>query len=267
MTLTRQMLDQITGNERYISRKEGFAAIMRQYAASDMKPHRMAQLLAQILHESAAFRHVREVWGPTTAQRRYEGRKDLGNVKPGDGKRFMGRDLIQITGRANYRSLTKWAREHLDSTAPDFEANPELLEAHEWLGIGVLWYWTNRVPRRFVDAGNIEMVTRRVNGGLNGFADRLRWYDRAALVFLGRNPDDISGFQDSADIKVDGISGPQTRAAMHRALEAIDEDQPASFVPILPPDIEPIAPPAQEIPPSPWAALFAAIARIFGGKT
>src|SRR5690606_17393021 len=65
-------------------------------------PTRLAAFLAQVGHESGGFVYAREIWGPTEAQKRYEGRKDLGNTQPGDGSRFRGRGLIQITGRANY---------------------------------------------------------------------------------------------------------------------------------------------------------------------
>ncbi len=65
-------------------------------------PARAAAFLAQVGHESGQLRYLREIWGPTPAQVRYEGRADLGNAQPGDGKRFMGRGLIQITGRKNY---------------------------------------------------------------------------------------------------------------------------------------------------------------------
>ena len=58
--------------------------------------------MAQIAHESGVFRWVWEIWGPTPAQQRYEERKDLGKTQPGDGKRFMGRGLLQVTGLANY---------------------------------------------------------------------------------------------------------------------------------------------------------------------
>jgi putative chitinase len=64
---------------------------------------RMAAFVAQIGHESGQLIYVRELWGPTPAQSRYEGRKDLGNTVAGDGLRYRGRGLIQVTGRANYK--------------------------------------------------------------------------------------------------------------------------------------------------------------------
>ena len=63
---------------------------------------RVAAFIAQIGHESGQLVYAREIWGPTPAQAKYEGRKDLGNTVPGDGFKYRGRGLIQITGRANY---------------------------------------------------------------------------------------------------------------------------------------------------------------------
>ena len=70
-------------------------------------PLRLAAFIAQIAHESGDFKYTREIWGPTKAQIGYEGRLDLGNTVPGDGKRYRGRGLIQITGRSNYVKLSK----------------------------------------------------------------------------------------------------------------------------------------------------------------
>lgn len=213
------LLHRITGGTGMAERKAALLRRLDQYGGALTEPPVLAQFLAQLLHESGAFRYVREVWGPTAAQQRYEGRADLGNTQPGDGKRFMGRDLMQVTGRANYRSLTAWVRRVL-GVQVDFEASPELLETPEWLGIGAIWYFLTRDGLlAYCRTGNIEMVTRRVNGGLNGYADRLRWYDKAALAMLGHP--DVATFQKAAGIKVDGVSGPVTRAALHQALSRL----------------------------------------------
>ena len=203
-------------------RKAALLARVRDYGGPLNELPVLAQFLAQVMHESGGLRYVREIWGPTKAQRGYEGRADLGNTKPGDGKRFMGRDVLQITGRANYRALTKWVRETFGAKV-DFEANPELLESPEWLGIGAIWYFlaARKDLIKYCREGNIEMVTRRVNGGLNGYQDRLRWYDDAALKLLGFAT--IRDFQKVAGLVVDGISGPKTRAALHEALSHVRE--------------------------------------------
>jgi putative chitinase len=191
------------------------------------QPHRLAHYLAQMLHESGSFRHDREIWGPTPAQKRYEGREDLGNVKKGDGSKFRGRTAGQITGRANYRAFTAWARKQIDPKAPDFEKDPDLINTDPWEGLGFLWYWSVGNPEgkslnRYADDNNIEMITRRVNGGLNGFEDRLDYYGRAALVLLGYGTakEAVKRFQkDHPEAgQADGIVGQKTRMALHKAL-------------------------------------------------
>lgn len=150
----------------------------------------------------------------------YEGRKDLGNTRKGDGSRYRGRGPLQITGRANYRAFTKWARK-IDPKAPDFEANPDAINTDPWEGLGPIWYWDTRGLNRYADQGDIEMITRKINGGLNGLDDRIRWLVRASLVLLGYAPDAIATFQKRAGEKADGIGGPRTRAALHTALVAM----------------------------------------------
>lgn len=189
------------------------------------QPHRMAHYLAQLAHESMGFHHDKEIWGPTAAQKRYEGRRDLGNTQPGDGKRFSGRGPIQITGRHNYRVFSAWAK-RLDRSAPDFEVQPEAVNTDPWEGLAPIWYWdegnpTSKSLNRFADQNDIEMVTRRINGGLNGYSDRQDWYVRIALVMNGFGPKDVETFQRAAGLTVDGIAGSKTRGALHRSLVAL----------------------------------------------
>jgi len=218
MKIDTELLHRVSGNRKYAGRKAALVTLLHSRAPHILTPHVFAQFLAQIMHESSGMRYTKEIWGPTAAQRRYEGRRDLGNTRPGDGKRFMGRDYIQCTGRDNYRRFTAWAKQ-IFPDAPDFEKTPDALLDPKWLGLSAVWYWKTSVPTRYVDEGNIEMVTRSVNGGLNGYSDRLRYFDRAALALLGFAT--IKAFQIDESITADGISGPITRAHLHRRLVAL----------------------------------------------
>ena len=149
-------------------------------------PIRLAMFLAQIGHESGSLQFVRELWGPTDAQLRYEGRADLGNTLPGDGFRFRGRGLIQTTGRANYRFVRDRLRKG-GHRCPDFEQEPELLEEPQWAALSAADYWDMRRINEAADAGDFEMVTRLVNGGLNGLDDRLNRWARAKRVLGARS--------------------------------------------------------------------------------
>lgn len=141
-------------------------------------PTRLSAFLAQIGHESGRLVYVREIWGPTPQQVRYEGRSDLGNVQPGDGKRYMGRGLIQTTGRSNYVATREGLRSYVPGV-PDFEADPVALELPEWAALSAAWYWHSRGLNPLADAGDFERITRRINGGTNGLADRLLLWRKA----------------------------------------------------------------------------------------
>lgn len=146
-------------------------------------PSRVAAFVAQIGHESGRLSHVREIWGPTPAQTRYEGRKDLGNTQSGDGFRYRGRGLIQITGRANYRALGQ-------ALGADFEVRPELLEQPDYAALSAAHYWSSRGLNELADAGDFEAISDLINigrrtraaGDANGFADRLALYERARRI-------------------------------------------------------------------------------------
>lgn len=195
------------------------------------KPHRLAHFIPQLAHESGRFKYDREIWGPTAAQRGYEGRKDLGNTVKGDGKKFAGRGPIQLTGRGNVTRFYKWCvAEGLEP--PDFIKNPDLINTDPWEGLSAIWYWsvgnpTGKSLSVFADSNDIEMITRRVNGGMNGFDDRLALYTRAGLVLAGYAPTDVKAFQIDAQKagllpkgkdQLDGVAGPKTRSAIHMTL-------------------------------------------------
>lgn len=136
---------------------------------------RMAHFLAQIAHESGELRYTQEL----ASGKAYEGRKDLGNTHVGDGVRFKGRGLIQITGRANYEAYKKFC-------GYDVVARPELLEKPLGAVRSAMWYWREHGLNGLADKDSLESVTKRINGGYNGLESR-RKYLRRAKVALGLN--------------------------------------------------------------------------------
>jgi putative chitinase len=136
---------------------------------------RMAAFLAQIAHESMQFLYMKEIWGPTTAQKRYEGRKDLGNTHPGDGFRYMGRGVIQLTGRSNYRTYGQKLGIDLEGQ-PKRASDPDV--AFRLAG----QFWVDHGLNALADSGDFVLITRRINGGTNGLLDRQQFYARAKLV-------------------------------------------------------------------------------------
>lgn len=228
---TQQLLD-ISGSPK-ASRSNAISIVEGLRAAGQRgglgAPHRLAAYLSQIMHESGGLVYDREVWGPTPAQERYDTRTDLGNSpeKDGDGKFYRGRTGIQITGKSNYGQFRDWCRTALKLPAPDFVATPDAVLTDPWEGLGPIWYWDTRKLNAYADSNDLEMITRKINGGLNGYADRLRFYTRSALVLLGYGPEEVERFQQSAKVDgsymaaVDGIDGPKTRAALHKRLVAL----------------------------------------------
>lgn len=138
--------------------------------ASVDTPWRVAAFVAQLAHESGELRYFEELASGTA----YEGRKDLGNTEPGDGKRFKGRGPIQLTGRSNYRAAGA-------ELALPLEAVPEMAASPEHGFRIAAWYWKKHGLNERADAGPLafDSITRRINGGLNGKVDRDRFYARA----------------------------------------------------------------------------------------
>ena len=134
-------------------------------------PLRQAAFLAQVGHESGQLRYVRELASGAA----YEGRGDLGNVLAGDGVRFKGRGFLQVTGRANYAACGVVLR-------LDLLSSPELLEQTTAACRSAGWFWQSRGLNRLADAGDQERLTRRINGGVNGLAERLALYQTARKV-------------------------------------------------------------------------------------
>jgi putative chitinase len=187
-------------------------------------PLRLCHFLAQLAHESAHFQVTREF----ASGEAYEGRKDLGNIRVGDGVRYVGRGLIQLTGRANYREATTAIR-RLDATAPDFEAEPARLEDFPWALLSSITYWQSRKINSAADRDDITRVTELINGGRNGLKERAAylataktiWMDGATHPTLRRSEksDDVEFVQNlltQAGFRVfaDGDFGGNTEAAV-----------------------------------------------------
>ena len=137
---------------------------------------RQSMFLAQIGHESGGLRYSVEIWGPTNAQKRYEGRLDLGNTQPGDGYRFRGRGLIQTTGRDNYAATGR-------ALGLDLVARPELLGLPPLAARSAGWFWKAKGLNEIADTGDFVRATRRINGGVNGLGERQALYTAAQQVF------------------------------------------------------------------------------------
>ena len=144
----------------------------RTYGILDT-PLRLAHFMAQVAHESGGFRYMEEI----ASGQAYEGRKDLGNTVPGDGKRYKGRGPIQLTGRANYRTFGR-------KVGIDIEQHPEIVAVPS---VGLLvgcMYWDDCKLNALADADDVEAVTRKINGGLNGIAERKTYLVKAKGLLL-----------------------------------------------------------------------------------
>lgn len=204
--------------------------------------HRLVHYLAQLMHESGSFKYDKEIWGPTPAQQRYDTRVDLGNTPAvdGDGFLYRGRGPIQLTGKSNYTQFRDWCRKQ-GYNAPDFVAQPDAVNTDPWEGLVPIWYWTTRNLNNWADQNDIETITKKINGGKNGLADRIDYYGRLALVVCGYAPDEAGAkaFQKAAGFSpesIDGDVGPKTRAALHKALlarSAVSGDEAVRSAPVV----------------------------------
>ncbi|KRE09776.1 hypothetical protein ASE63_04430 [Bosea sp. Root381] len=156
---------------------DGIAASFDRLATSSGVSTRLriCHFLAQAAHETDGLRTLDEYGGPAWYAR-YEGRRDLGNMEPGDGVRFHGRGIFQLTGRFNYRRFGALI-------GIDLEADPErAAEPAASLAIAFA-YWRERGMEAAADADDIALVTRLVNGGSNGLAERTRLLALARTIW------------------------------------------------------------------------------------
>lgn len=170
-------------------------------------PKRLAAFLAQVGHESASLsatvenlnysadallrtwpsRFTRETAAllarkpEAIANRVYGGRMGNGPELTGDGWRYRGRGLIQVTGKANYEAITELLLQ-VERQTPDFVLHPDLLQSPRWSAMSAGAYWDDRELNALADAGQFDKITTRINGGQNGAADRRARYSRALRV-------------------------------------------------------------------------------------
>jgi len=165
-------------------------------------PPRVAAFIAQCSHESGGFRFLKEnlnykaeslsrVWpkyfkDPTVAKqyahnqeaianRAYASRMGNGDEASGDGWRFCGRGLIQLTGRSNYQAFA-------DSIETDINDIPEFLATFEGAVQSACWFWESNNLNKWADTGDILTLTKKINGGVLGLADRQKHYQHALHV-------------------------------------------------------------------------------------
>lgn len=195
---------------------------------------RAAHFIGQIGHETGQFRWLEEI----ASGEAYEGRVDLGNTEPGDGRRFKGRGLIQLTGRDNYRAFSAAM-----GLGRELLSDPDQVADDPWLSVeAARWYWGKRQINAMADRDDLRSVTRAINGGMNGYADRLKlmsdakkslnWAEVRVLQrrlnahgadlmedgkFGAQTQSELFLFQDNHDyLLADGIAGEKTWAALDR---------------------------------------------------
>jgi predicted chitinase len=166
-----------TTAENYLPLME---AAMREFGITGELRARM--WLAQVGHESVSLRYLEEIASGAA----YEGRGDLGNVQPGDGRRFKGRGPIQITGRRNYAAAGL-------ALGIDLVGHPELAAQPQYAFRVSAWWWKTHGLNEISDAGDVVTATRRINGGLNGLADRQSRYTRCTRLGAAVIPADSAG--------------------------------------------------------------------------
>ena len=181
--ITLEQLMQISGLSR--SRVERFVEplndTMKKYQINTKS--RITNFISQVLHESGSFQFFTEL----ASGKAYEGRKDLGNTKPGDGVRYKGRGAIQITGRNNYSRVSK-------ALGYDFVSDPKKLAELPWAMLSAGWFWRFGSARgdlnKLADKEDFEKITRGINGGTNGIADRRKKLNVAKSVYKPVKPGD-----------------------------------------------------------------------------
>jgi len=181
--MTLDQLKQIIGNNPYAEYWHNALSVLLPDYNIDT-PQRIAAFMAQCGHESANFTALKEnlnyraaslrkifpKYFPTDASRMGNGPEESG-----DGFRYCGRGLIQLTGKSNYQDFA-------DSLEMNVEDVPEYLQTFEGAAQSACWFWEKNNLNKWADAGDIKELTRRINGGYIGLDDRIKHYEHALHV-------------------------------------------------------------------------------------
>lgn len=173
MILTAQQLSAIAiyaGPKRIAMYLPMINATIEKYGIDT--PMRVCHFLAQIIHESGSFVYKVE----QDSGQAYEGNKDLGNTQPGDGPLFKGRGFIQLTGRANYQTYSKYL-------GVDVVSNPDLVATNYPADVAG-WFWHTKNLNAHADRDELTIITEIINGGTNGLSERLFWLGKAKNVLM-----------------------------------------------------------------------------------
>jgi putative chitinase len=140
----------------------------------------VAAFISQIAQETNELIWIQEL--ATGAE--YEGRIDLGNTLPGDGVLFKGRAYLQLTGRFNYRAFTKWYNENF-IVQENFVKTPERIaqEPELWM-LASIFFWKTNGLDQFSIYSDCKKTTKKINGGYNGFNERLKYFNLAKKTLL-----------------------------------------------------------------------------------
>lgn len=207
MELTKEQLRELLPRNKFIDNwHEALTQLLPDYEINT--PNRIAAFIAQCSHESAEFRVLKEnlnyrwtslrkifpKYFPTDelaqeyaskpnkqeaiANRIYANRMGNGPEESGDGYRYCGRGLIQLTGKDNYSFFAG----SLDITV---EEAADYLQTFEGAAQSACWFWENNNLNKWADEGDIKTLTRRINGGYIGLADRIKHYEHALHVLGG----------------------------------------------------------------------------------
>ncbi len=159
------LLSRVAGRRIGTDISTPFAVHLGGYGV-DADINRLAGFLGQTAHESGGYRYTREIWGPTDAQKRYDARTDLGNSKKGDGFAYRGAGWIQVTGR-------HWFDVIGAAFGFDLISHPEKAGEPGMATLISLEWWKRNNANSVADTGDFTKLSKLVNGGTNGLADRL----------------------------------------------------------------------------------------------